>query len=190
MITNNYLLFKKHMNTDFSYGTVNSDSDNLYTVFSDIHAIENSWESSTQLWIYSKLASWTSNYTSSSLSIINSNANIYRVDLVKPSTATTFDVTDYDIANQISNLTMTNVTNNVTNADGKVTNTVTATFSNTNSSEITINSVGLYHTVYFAKTLSNMATQSNKFLMAEIPLDTPLTVPANTGFTITVLWED
>ena len=70
------------------------------------------------------------------------------------------------------------------------TNTVTATFSNTNSSEITINSVGLYHTVYFAKTLSNMATQSNKFLMAEIPLDTPLTVPANTGFTITVLWED
>ena len=189
MIVDNFLKLKNLMNGNLEYGSVGNTSTNAYSTFSDIYAIENTSVSTNVLYIFAKFYNFSNSYLSEHLAIIQQNSDMIRVDDVKPSAATSFSKSDVDIANKIANVTMQSVTNNRVIKDNKITNTVKATFSNSNSSPVTINSVGLYKTVLWRQYV-NSSTQGNKVLMAEVPLSTPITVPAGSGFTITAVWDE
>jgi len=103
--------------------------------------------------------------------------------------------TDITLSNLISNIAKQSITNNAIMEDGILKNTVIATYINNNDTAITINGYGLIHNVQWSQSLSDAhnlggGTRTQNVLIYENNLVETLTVPAHTGFTVTITWSD
>lgn len=191
MITNNYLKYKKYVQEDYTLNASATSGSQTMSEISSIYAIDNTYDGSRHgLFVQSNMFLGSSSSAERALNCYKTAFELNKVSKVVPSAATSFNNTDVDIANKISNISQISVTNNTVASDGKLINTVIATFNNTNESEITINSVGIYKNVMFTRWADTQYSDSCNILIAEILLNEPLIVPANNGFTITILWED
>ena len=173
MIVDNFIKFKKYM-AEFTYGTVSGSTGHQYTTNTNIVTIDNSAVTDRFLYIFKNIYSGNTDYLNADLSIVNKNIDIMRVDSVIPSSETSFNASDTNIANQISGLTIASINQVINTSREKTVRTITVVFNNTTNSDITINSVGLIHRVYW-KYWSNASENNCDLLMAELVLTNPFT---------------
>lgn len=119
----------------------------------------------------------------------NGRDNLFSTIIPSASVNTDFSYTDYAI-NAISNVTQSTINVSTLATNNGSESTITATFTNSNVSDIVINSIGLTFKQYKGAGSYYGGFTSQEILIAEMELDTPLTVPAGVGFTITVLWNE
>lgn len=119
---------------------------------------------------------------------LKGNGDIANIAHVFPSVLqeSDFNANDYSVT-PLSGVTQTGL--NITR--GSVANgyqaIVTATFSNTNLASVTIKSALITRKSNYTNTGSDYTMRYDELLIAEEELSTPLVVPPNTGFTLTVV---
>lgn len=185
MITQAYYRFQNAMR-GLTYRDVTSSGNSFTTTLTNVKNTSN-----TDAIVSNGMITYTTDWNNVEKRIYNANNNTETIDVVIPSssTSTDFASTDYDIGNKISNITQLTCTNSIIDTLDGSQNIVTATFSNSNSSDITINSIGLIHKHLYLSTVGSSDSYT-EILFAEIELDSPLIVPAGSGFSITAVWKN
>lgn len=185
MITQAYYKFKNAMKS-LTYRQVSSSSDNFTATLTGVKNTSN-----TDALVSNGIINYTQDWLSAEIRLYNANMDTDSINKIIPSTAVTedFAATDYDIGSKIANVSLVSCINSVIDTENGSQNTVTATFTNTNVDDITINSVGLVHSHLYKPTI-NSGDAYTDILFAELELSEPLTVPAGTGFTITAVWNN
>lgn len=185
MITQAYYKFKNAMSA-LTYRGVSSSSDNFTATLSGVKDTSNA-----DALVSNGIINYNNDWLSDEIRLFNANMSLDNISKVVPSSsvASDFAPTDYDIGNKISNITQLSCVNSIVDTEDGSQITVTATFSNANSSAITIKSIGLVHSHLYKAKISASDSYTD-ILFAELELDTPLTVPAGSGFTITAVWKN
>lgn len=183
MILNNFYNFL-NATTNLDLGSVGYSDDSLYTTYSNIKDTSNN-----NLRIQTKYCRNTSTHDKDFMRVFIEYSKTFKFDSLIPSNESgTFTPSDTTITS-ISGVTNDSFTYTVTPTETGMIVICTGTFTNTNASEITINSVGLVKNVpYFPNTDASSA-YNNAFVAAKSLLDEPITVPANTSFIITSKFE-
>lgn len=185
MITQAYYKFKNAMKS-LTYRQVSGSSDNFTATLTGVKNTSN-----TDALVSDGIINYTQDWLSSEIRLYNANMDTDSINKIIPSTATSEDFasTDYDISNKVANITLVSCNNSIIDTENGSQNTVTATFTNTNVDDITINSIGLVHS-HLYKASINAGDSYTDILFAELELSEPLVVPAGTGFTITAVWNN
>lgn len=182
MILNNFYNFLNAI-TNLDLGSVGYFDDSLYTTYSNIKNISNG-----NLNIQTKYCRSGSDHDKDFMRVFIEYGRTFKfTGLIPSSESGTFTPSDTTI-NSISGVTNDTFTYTVTPTDTGMIVICTGTFTNTNSSEITINSVGLVKNVPYYPDYNSSLT-NNSFIVAKSLLDEPITVPANTSFIITSKFE-
>lgn len=185
MITQAYYKFKNAMKA-LTYRGVSSSSDNFTATLTGVKNTSN-----TDALVSNGIINYNNDWLSDEIRLFNANMDTDSINKIIPSTSVTedFAATDYDIGSKVVNITQVSCINSVIDTENGSQNTVTATFSNTNVDDITINSIGLVHSHLYKSKVSASDSYTD-ILFAEIELSEPLVVPAGTGFTISAVWNN
>ena len=185
MITQAYYKFKNAMK-GLTYRGVSSSGDNFTATLTGVKNTGN-----TDALVSNGIINYNNDWLSDEIRLFNANMDTDSINKIIPSTlsADDFVATDYDIGSKVVNITQVSCINSVIDTENGSQNTVTATFSNTNVDDITINSVGLVHSHLYKAKIGSSDSYTD-ILYAEIELSEPLTVPAGTGCTITAVWNN
>ena len=168
----------------FSFNAViGNDSTSCKTTTSEFKNI-----SGSDLTIISGMYRYSESPAQNGANCIKGNADIVDIAHVYPSVshASDFNVDDYSVT-PIANITQTGLTITRSSVANGYQAIITATFSNTNTSEITVNSALITRKSNYTNTGADNTMRYDELLIAEEELSTPLVVPANTGFTLTVV---
>ena len=168
----------------FSFNAdVGNDSTSCKTTTSEFKNI-----SGSDLTIISGVYRYSATPTQNAANCLKGNADIADIAHVYPSAsqASDFSADDYSVT-AIANVTQTGINITRSSVANGYQAIISATFANTNSSEITIKSALITRKSNYINTGADNSMRYDELLIAEEELSTPLVVPANTGFTLTVV---
>lgn len=183
MILNNFYKWLAQAPAFYFNADLGSDSTSCKTTTSEFKNI-----SGSDLTIISGMYRYSNTPAQNASNCLKGNGDMADIAHVYPSVSqeSDFSVDDYSVT-PISGITQTglNITrSSVANGYQAI---ITATFSNSNSSPITIKSALITRKSNYINTGADNSMRYDELLIAEEELSTPLVVPANTGFTLTVV---